>query len=139
MRYEAPIGTNRWDSPLFLSLEAIPLNLTDLEGALFNRKPPPPNQSTQCQPLSSTNFVQQLDKTASTIIAAILEAQKLGMADDVKVPGTEERIHATINVTMAELAKTKRQFVNYAKSRAIEDVNKLATMFVQYLNTTLFS
>ena len=58
---------------------------------------------------------------------------------DLKVPGTEERIMATRNVTMAELAKTKRQFINYAKTRAIEDVGKLATMFVQYLNSTLFS
>ena len=40
---------------------------------------------------------------------------------------------------IAELARTKRQFINYAKARAIEDVNKLATMFVQYLNTTLFN
>merc|ERR1712020_339967 len=134
MRYEAPIGTNRWDSPLLLSLEAIPLNLDALEAALFDRKPPPPNQSTQCQPLSSTNFLHELDKTTSSINSAILEAQKLGLgASDLKVPGTEERVQATRNVTMAELAKTKRQFINYAKARAIEDVGKLATMFVQYL------
>ena len=139
MRYEAPIGTNRWDAPLFLSLEAIPLNLEAVEAALYDRKPTPPNRSTQCQPLSSTNFLQELDKTTSAIISAILEAQKLGLTDDAKVPGTEERIHATRNVTMAELARTKRQFINYAKARAIEDVNKLATMFVQYLNTTLFN
>jgi len=139
MRYEVPIGTNRWDSPLLLSLEAIPLKLDTLEAALFDRKPPPPNQSTQCQPLSSTNFLQELDKTTTAINAAILEAQKIGTIDNLKVPGTDERIHATKNVTMAELAKAKRQFINYAKARAIEDVQKLATMFVQYLNTTLYA
>ena len=138
MRYEAPIGTNRWDAPLFLALEAIPLNMESVEAALFDRKPPPPNQSTQCQPLSSTNFLQELDRSTSTIIAAILEAQKLGLAEDVKVPGTDERINATRKVNMAELARTKRQFITYAKARAIEDVSKLSTMFVQYLNTTLF-
>ena len=79
MRYEPPIGTNRWDSPLLLSLEAIPLNLESLEAALFDRKPPPPNQSTQCQPLSSTNFLHELDKTTSSINSALLEAQKLGL------------------------------------------------------------
>ena len=139
MRYEAPIGTNRWDSPLFLSLEAIPLKLDLLEAALFDRKPPPPNQSTQCQPLSSTNFLQELDKSTSAIISSILEAQKLGLADNIKVPGTDERVNATRNITMAELARTKRQFITYAKARAIEDVKKLATMFVQYVNSTLFS
>ena len=138
MRYEAPIGTNRWDSPLFLSLEAIPLNLEAVEAALFDRKPPPPNMSTQVQPLSSTNFLQEFDKSTSAIISAILEAQKLGLADNLKVPGTDERVTVTRNVTMAELSRTKRQFITYAKSRAIEDVAKLATMFVQYLNSTLF-
>ena len=138
MRYEAPIGTNRWDSPLFLSLEAIPLNLEAVEAALFDRKPPPPNMSTQVQPLSSTNFLQEFDKSTSAIISAILEAQKLGLADNLKVPGTYERVTVTRNVTMAELSRTKRQFITYAKSRAIEDVAKLATMFVQYLNSTLF-
>ena len=138
MRYEAPIGTNRWDSPLFLSLEAIPLKLEAVEAALFDRKPPPPNMSTQVQPLSSTNFLQEFDKSTSAIISAILEAQKLGLADNLKVPGTDERVTVTRNVTMAELSRTKRQFITYAKSRAIEDVAKLATMFVQYLNSTLF-
>ena len=139
-RFEAPIGTNRWDSPLLLSLEAIPLNLENLECALYDRKPPPPNLSTQNQPLSSTNFLQELDKTTSSIISAILEAQKLNLGGDfVKVPGTEEKVNLSRNVTMAELARTKRQFINYAKARAIEDVQKLATMFVQYLNSTLFN
>lgn len=138
-RYEAPIGTNRWDSPLLLSLEAIELNLETLAGALFDRKPPPPNQSTQCQPLSATNFLHELDKTTSAINGAIMEAQKLGLGDDLKVPGTNEKVRLTRTVTMAELAKTKRQFITYAKARAIEDVEKLATMFVQYLNSTLMN
>jgi protein KTI12 len=139
MRYEAPNGNNRWDSPLFLSLKLAPLDMEAVEAALYSRKPPPPNQSTQCQPLSSTTFLHELDKCTSAIISAIMEAQKLGLADDVKVPGTEERVHATRSVTMAELARTKRQFITYAKTRAIDDVNKLATMFVQYLNTALFN
>ncbi len=139
MRYEAPIGTNRWDSPLLLSLEAIPLNFESLDEALFLRKPPPPNQSTQCQPLSSTSFLHELDKTTSAINSAILEGQKLGLSGNLKVPRTDERVSATRTVTMAELAKAKRQFISYAKARAIEDVEKLATMFVQYLNSTLFS
>lgn len=31
--------------------------------AIYLRKPPPPNQSTQTQPLSSTNFLFELDRT----------------------------------------------------------------------------
>ena len=138
MRYEAPNSSNRWDSPLFLSLKAAPLDLEVVEAALFGRKPPPPNQSTQCQPLSSANFSHELDRVTATIIKAILEAQKLGLAEDCKVPGTEERVLATRNVTVVELTKAKRQFIIYAKARAIDDISKLATMFVQYLNSSLF-
>ena len=34
----------------------------DILDALFNKKPPAPNQSTQNKPLSSTNFLYELDQ-----------------------------------------------------------------------------
>lgn len=47
LRYEEPIANNRWDSPLFTILPETDLNTTDIHAALFERKPPPPNLSTQ--------------------------------------------------------------------------------------------
>ena len=61
-RYEAPISSNRWDSPLFLVLKDGLINFEGIFDSLFNKKPPPPNMSTQNAPLSSTNFVYELDK-----------------------------------------------------------------------------
>ena len=136
-RYEAPVGANRWDAPLFLSLASRPVDAEAVYDALFSRKPPPPNQSTQCQPLSSTSFLYELDRTTKEIVTAVLEAQRSGLAvegDDVTVPGTEERFRLRSRVTMAQLARQKRQFIVYAKARAVDDVARLATMFVQYLN-----
>merc|ERR1711953_1623579 len=46
-RYEAPISQNRWDSPLFLVLKDGHIDCDGIYDALFNKKPPPPNQSTQ--------------------------------------------------------------------------------------------
>ena len=43
-RYEAPVGQNRWDSPLLLSLKSRPLDVEQIYDALFSRKAPPPNQ-----------------------------------------------------------------------------------------------
>ena len=43
-RYEAPVGQNRWDSPLLLSLKSRPLDVQQVYDALFSRKAPPPNQ-----------------------------------------------------------------------------------------------
>ena len=47
MRYEAPEGRNRWDSPLFTIQPEDILPFQEIEAALYNRKAPTPNQSTQ--------------------------------------------------------------------------------------------
>lgn len=47
LRYEEPHGNDRWDSPLFTVRPDIHLKLEDIYSALYESKPPPPNQSTQ--------------------------------------------------------------------------------------------
>ena len=49
----------------------------------------------------------------------------------------QERFRLERSYTLSELSRAKRQFITYAKARAVEDVGKLATMFVQYLNTSM--
>lgn len=47
MRYEEPIGTNRWDSPLFTTLPDDEIAFDEIYNAIFSTIPPPPNQATQ--------------------------------------------------------------------------------------------
>lgn len=47
LRFEAPDSRNRWDSPLFTILKDDPLPCEAISDALYKRKAPPPNQSTQ--------------------------------------------------------------------------------------------
>lgn len=47
LRFEAPDSRNRWDSPLFTILKDDSLPHEAVSDALFKRKAPPPNQSTQ--------------------------------------------------------------------------------------------
>lgn len=47
LRFEAPDSRNRWDSPLFTILKDDVLPFEAISDALFKRKAPPPNQSTQ--------------------------------------------------------------------------------------------
>lgn len=54
---------SRWDSPLVTITPEMDPNLEALHDYLYLSKPPPPNQSTQTQPLSSTNFLHELDRT----------------------------------------------------------------------------
>lgn len=141
MRYEAPIAHNRWDSPLFLSLSSgPPVDCQSIHAALFDRRAPPPNLSTQSAPVSSASFLLELDCVTKKIVQAVLEAQREGCwseGDALVVPGTSERVTMVAGANMAKLTRARRQFLVYAKSRAVDDVDKLATMFVQYLNTAL--
>ena len=58
----------RWDAPLFCVQSSDALPLTSIDEALFNRKAPKPNQSTQLQPLSSNNYLYELDNRTQVII-----------------------------------------------------------------------
>nr|ADD38517.1 Protein KTI12 homolog [Lepeophtheirus salmonis] len=139
MRYEAPIYYNRWENPLFLSIKGRDLPLEDMYSALYERKPPPPNQSTQCQPLSDTNFVYELDRVTREINNSIMQFLRNSGTGEFKITSSSEvKIKITRNVNLPELNRTKRQFVSYSKSRAIDDVNKLTNMYIQYVNNTLF-
>ncbi|XP_005798278.1 protein KTI12 homolog isoform X1 [Xiphophorus maculatus] len=137
-RFEAPDSRNRWDSPLFTVLKDDILPLEAVSDALFKRKAPPPNQSTQSQPLSSTNFLYELDKITQDVLMAIFNAQKTSVPGDlISVPGATEKVELTRTVNMAELRKLRRQFISYSKMHPTEKTGQIANMFVQYLNKGL--
>jgi len=137
-RYEAPISSNRWDAPLYLVLKDGVVNFDGIYDSLFNKAPPAPNMSTQNAPLSSTNFVYELDKQTQAVVTAIMEAQKTtGAGTEICIPGSSDKIHLSRLYTLSELARIKRQFLVYAKQKSCMDISKLSTMFVQYLNANL--
>ncbi|KAF6714797.1 KTI12-like protein [Oryzias melastigma] len=134
-RFEAPDSRNRWDSPLFTILKDDNLPFESISDALFKRKAPPPNQSTQSQPLTSVNFLYELDKITQEVLMEIFNAQKTSVPGDlISVPGATEKVELTKNINMAELRKLRRQFISYSKMHPIENTAQIANMFVQYLN-----
>ncbi|BFZ03653.1 hypothetical protein BsWGS_06692 [Bradybaena similaris] len=138
MRFECPSSNNRWDKPLFSVLADGSLNMLEIANALFELKAPPPNQSTQSQPLSSTNFLYELDKATQDVVTSLMAAQKTAVPGDrIKIPHTKEDILFTRLVNVAELQRHRRQFITYTKMHPVDDNSKLTNMFVQYLNTTL--
>ncbi|XP_071771693.1 protein KTI12 homolog isoform X1 [Centroberyx gerrardi] len=138
LRFEAPDSRNRWDSPLFTILTDDTLPFEAISDAIFKRKAPPPNQSTQSQPLSSSNFLHELDKITQDVLMAILNAQKTSVPGDlISVPGTTEKISFFMSFNMAELRKLRRQFISYTKMHPTENIGHISNMFVQYLNKSL--
>ncbi|KAK2725603.1 protein KTI12 homolog [Artemia franciscana] len=137
-RYEAPDSRNRWDSPLFTARSGEEPPVDDVIISLYGRKPPPPNQSTQSQPLSATNFLYELDQATQKVVSHILEMQKVvGQGSKIQVPGSNETFTFARMYTTAELSRLKRQFISYTKSHPLQDASKIPTLFLSYLKQTL--
>lgn len=144
LRYEAPNSSNRWDKPLFVLQSDDLCPAQDLYSVLYEREPPPPNQSTQSAPLAPTNFLYELDRITQEIVNSILVTKKLGLeGSNVKVPGFKGCTLSKLDsdVTPAQLARYRRQFLNYTKlnppSASQHTPEHLSQLFVQFLNTML--
>ncbi|KAG0169271.1 hypothetical protein DFQ28_002989 [Apophysomyces sp. BC1034] len=140
-RYEEPDARNRWDSPLFTVIyddETIPGD--KIWDAIMLRKPPPPNLSTVTKPVSDTNYVYELDKMTLEIINAVVEGQKEYGAGGLPmaVPRSSQKVvNPSRSITLSELRRLRKQFVSINKMRTTLDVDRLADMFADYLNTNL--
>ncbi|CAB3241747.1 unnamed protein product [Arctia plantaginis] len=141
LRFEEPNSNNRWDSPLFTVQPSDELNLDDIYKVLFEKKPPPPNMSTQNAPLTATNFLYELDKVTQSISKQILDAKQLNMDGEVKFPeypGCILEAGYTQFVNPQKLLRLRRQFLTYAKmNHSNEDTSKIGRYYIQYLNKTL--
>lgn len=140
LRYEPPDCRNRWDSPLFYLMSDSSLPFQDIYDALYCRKPPPPNQSTQCPPVSDTNFLHELDNTTKSVIECIMSNKKLNIEGEIKIPGCDEYfiLSSDKSCSLPDLLRLKRQFLSYVKLHPTLYNNKsLTKLFVQYLNSNL--
>lgn len=140
-RYEEPEERNRWDSPLFtLIYDDTEIPNDKIWDSVILRKALPPNKSTVAKPVSSTNYVYELDKATLEIINAFVERQKeLGTGGmPMTVPRSETKVvNPPRTVTLSELRRLRKQFVNYNKLNTTLDVDRLGDVFVNFLNSNL--
>lgn len=91
-------------------------------------------------PLSSTNFLYEIDKVTQAISKHILDSKQLNL-DTVKFPdypGCELEVGFMNTVNPQKLLRLRRQFLTYAKmNHSNEDASKIGRYFIQYLNKTL--
>lgn len=139
MRFEEPVSTNRWDSPLFAVTPEEQLNMEDIYNVLYQKKPPSANQSTQNPPTQSTNYLHELDRITQDIVAEITLARKLGAPGPVKVKNSSDTVNISPDINASQLNRMRRQYLNYSKQHldTAGDLNKAPSLFVQYLNSVL--
>ncbi|KAH8548351.1 chromatin associated protein KTI12 [Umbelopsis sp. PMI_123] len=140
-RYEEPDGRNRWDSPLFTVIyDDLSVPKENLWDAVILKKPPPPNLSTVTKPVSETNFLYELDKMTLDVINCVLETQKnqgQGGAPMAVPRSSHKVINPVRTITMSELRRHRRQFTTMNKLHTSTNIDVVADMFVDYLNTNL--
>lgn len=136
MRYEEPNGSNRWDSPLFMVFPEQELDKDAVYISLFKKKAPKPNMSTQNPPLSSTNFMFELDQITKKIVDDLIELKNDGRNGLVEVPGQEDLSIDITDINVQQLAILRRQYLTYSKMHA-PDVKNIGRLFIQYLTTNL--
>ncbi|RIB13367.1 chromatin associated protein KTI12-domain-containing protein [Gigaspora rosea] len=100
--------------------------------------PKPPNLSTVAKPISETNYLYELEKTTQDIINAVLNVQKNDVgANSVTIPNTTKTIKLpSRTITLSELRRLRRQLTNINKTHTL-DVDRVAELFVEYLNTNI--
>ncbi|XP_050527246.1 protein KTI12 homolog isoform X3 [Daktulosphaira vitifoliae] len=141
MRYEEPNHSNRWDSPLINLQLTDKLPAEDIRKAIFEVPDPKPNLATINTPLSSSSFLYDLDKTTQDVINSIIQLKKQGIEGvNIEIPNYNGKFLNKLdnNLTLIQLAKSRRQFLSYAKSHpSTDDTKNIVNLFIQFLNNTL--
>ncbi|XP_054160536.1 protein KTI12 homolog [Oppia nitens] len=137
-RYEKPQPNNRWDSPLIVidgNSDGLPID--EIISALYERKPPKPNLSTQSPPLSATNSLYELDLKTQQVVRDVHQCIQNGQMKNIMIPESKQTLNLNKSLSMAELNKMRRLFINYTKTHPISDNQLIATLFVQFINKSV--
>lgn len=138
MRYEAPQDRSRWDRPLFTVQADDELDAAAILASVLDGKAPPPHQATTVNSLGSTNFLQEMERITLDIVTALGAA--VGHAvpgDELAVPHTKVRIQLRKPLNLALLRRRKRDFLQYNKFNKVEDLENIASLFVQFINNQM--
>jgi protein KTI12 len=141
-RYEEPNGMNRWDAPLFTvpfddpepPYEAIWEAIVGSNGKV---KVVRPNAATVLKPASEQNYLYELDRTTSDVIAAITNWQKDHQGEGggiISVSDAERPITLpAAPPSLPFLQRQRRQFIALNRQHTLSKA-RIRDLFVDYLN-----
>jgi protein KTI12 len=141
-RYEEPNGMTRWDSPLFIVVEEDEKPPCDqiwdaMVGSDGKMKTVKPNLATVLKPATEQNYLYELDKTTSDILAQIMVYQKDHPGEgggEIAVADIEKPIELPATpMTLPQLQRIRRQFITMNRQHSLSKA-RLKEVFVDYLN-----
>uniref|UniRef100_A0A915BMH5 Protein KTI12 homolog n=2 Tax=Parascaris univalens TaxID=6257 RepID=A0A915BMH5_PARUN len=153
MRFERPDRKNRWDSPLFTIRiignceeengdaaglpRSVMIPFEEIFNSLLKGKALSANLSTQSASLASSNYLHDLDRTTQQIVSEVFQKQEITSPEgSFTMPYCENDDNRAIfdrRWTLPELTRLRRQFIVYMKMHPIEEKDKIASLFVNYL------
>lgn len=141
-RYEEPNGMTRWDSPLFIvpyDDETPPFDAIweAMIGSDGKAKVVRQNLATVLKPATEQNYLYELDKTTSDIVAQISAWQKDHPGEgggQIDVSGAENFLDLPANpLGLPQLQRLRRQFISLNRTHELGK-NRIKDLFVDYLN-----
>ncbi|KAJ4343497.1 kti12, chromatin associated [Didymella glomerata] len=142
-RYEEPNGMTRWDSPLFIVVQEDEAAWCDqvwdaLVGSDGKAKVVRPHQATVLKPATEQNYLYELDKTTSDIVAQITTYQKDHAGEgggQISVPDVERPLELPATpMTLPQLQRIRRQFITMNRSHSFSKA-RIKEVFVDFLNS----
>lgn len=87
-------------------------------------------------PLSSTNYLFELDKLTQDVINTVTASRKIGVVGPVKYKNSLT-INVPSDMNASQLNRLRRQFLNYNKLHTStgSNLDTAAQLFVQFLNS----
>lgn len=141
-RYEEPNGMTRWDSPLFTvpfddegpPCEAIWEALIGSDG---KAKVVRPNAATVLKPASEQDYLYELDKTTSEVVASLTQWQQDHIGEgggEVRIGGSERSVRLPVMMpSLPQLQRLRRQYINLNRQHSLGK-SRIRELFVDYLN-----
>lgn len=87
-------------------------------------------------PLSSANFLYDLDQVTKKIVDNLIQMKRLGVSGMVKVPEFNNLEVNVTNASIPQLMNLRRQYITYSKMHPPNPA-EIPLLFVQYLSTSL--
>lgn len=143
LRFEAPSNQTKWDSPLYTIIpehageEELQSFFASLLPVLTSAPSRPPSAATQSLNPTPASSSQVFDQQTQQIIDQVMLAQQ-NQLSLVRFPGTDKTIALHRPVSVAQLSRIRRQFLLLNKLHPTNDVEKIRSLFVDYLSSNLY-
>jgi len=136
-RLEVPNEQKRWDHPLFTIRENDIFPVQDIVQVLLKGKSVQPSTATVPQKVEDSSYVYELDRLSQQIIKVVLDASTNGLPqDEIKIPGTDQKMVLNRRVNLAELNRLRRQYLKIAQLRPPQSSQLILKTFIDFLNAS---